>query len=336
MNRTLKTITAILGAGAMLLSSGSCMKLTKMQDATAESDVPPKLVFLGDSIAAGYGLDGYSPDDLYNCSSYANILGERYRNALDGKYDQVTVNDAVTGDTSSQLLAHIKEGEFDGALGGSDAVVISIGGNDLLNVIWDITRDLGYDQENRKFSASDFDLISAIFSIASFNETVDEALSLFTRNLNEITDEIRTRTDAEIFVQTLYDPFSDLDVKFITDITGSRVAEFNSIVEENAEKDGTHRYTVVDVAKDLEGKSGELTNISKYDVHPNQEGHKVIAEAVDAAIHSHTYTYTYQEEVTDTGAVITLIWICVAAAILIIAAAVLIVVKVKRKKENDT
>lgn len=38
-----------------------------------EVNVPPNILVLGDSIAAGYGLEGYS-ENRYSCASYANLL----------------------------------------------------------------------------------------------------------------------------------------------------------------------------------------------------------------------------------------------------------------------
>jgi lysophospholipase L1-like esterase len=46
------------------------------------------------------------------------------------------VNSAVVGDTSQQLLDRINSGEFDADLADSDAVIISIGGNDILGLFF--------------------------------------------------------------------------------------------------------------------------------------------------------------------------------------------------------
>lgn len=47
------------------------------------------------------------------------------------------MNSAVVGDTSQQLLDRINSGEFDADLADSDAVIISIGGNDILGLFID-------------------------------------------------------------------------------------------------------------------------------------------------------------------------------------------------------
>ncbi|HBI51318.1 MAG TPA: hypothetical protein DDX72_00880, partial [Ruminococcaceae bacterium] len=137
---------SLLMIAVILLCCGSCsgIKLTKFVDVTEETAVPPKIVFLGDSIAAGFGLEGYTASDLYNCRSYANIIGEMYDKELPEDCTGVMVNKAVSGATSSELLESIKSGELDEALADSDAVVVSIGGNDLLSVLFGIIKDTGY------------------------------------------------------------------------------------------------------------------------------------------------------------------------------------------------
>ena len=74
-----------------------------------QTDAPGKIVFLGDSIAAGYGLAGYtgsttaSPKD-----SYASILGEKYKGELSDitqaqMYD--ALKNAVTNDGTKITMA---------------------------------------------------------------------------------------------------------------------------------------------------------------------------------------------------------------------------------------
>ena len=80
-----KRITAFVTACAAVFGLCSCsMKTHEMVEQEKNIPVPPKLVFLGDSIAAGYGLEGYDKSDLYHCDSYANIIGNDYSGNLMG------------------------------------------------------------------------------------------------------------------------------------------------------------------------------------------------------------------------------------------------------------
>ena len=50
------------------------------------------------------------------------------------------INKAVSGATSADFLELLKSGELDSDLKTSDAIVISIGGNDLLGILFDFLR----------------------------------------------------------------------------------------------------------------------------------------------------------------------------------------------------
>lgn len=109
----MKLLTAIITAAAVAVFSGI--------SARAQGG---GLVVLGDSIATGYGLDGYSAGDNSSAQgSFANRLG-----ALYPEYD----NFARDGLTTEGLLSMTEDGSLSEALSGADTVVLSIGGNDLL------------------------------------------------------------------------------------------------------------------------------------------------------------------------------------------------------------
>lgn len=319
----------------IVLMCGSCVKLTKMIDVEEETNVPPKVVYLGDSIAAGYGLDGYAADDLYKCGSYANILAGRYSSALDGKCGHTTVNKAVSGDESKDLLEDLKSGTLDDTLKNSDAVVISIGGNDLLHVFLRIFESLGYDKDIGRIKLSEADILKAASGIIGIDGNIDEALAGFEKNLNEIVSLIKEKTDGEIFVQELYDPFEYFNTfSIITDYTSKKVNEFNRIVNGNSGREGVHRYSVIAISSAFEGRCGELTNIPDFDIHPNAAGHAVIAEKVNAGITQHIYTYTTQTEVTDEDAVAALIFVCAAGGVVLIGTVIAVIVILSRKEKK--
>ena len=77
-----------------------------------KTDTPPEILFLGDSIATGYGLDGYK-SGKENCESYANILAYKYANQLKGKCKTAMKNSAIDGQTSSELLSGLNHGIYD-------------------------------------------------------------------------------------------------------------------------------------------------------------------------------------------------------------------------------
>lgn len=104
-----------------VLTAAAAISVSALGAAAAEGE---NLVVLGDSIATGYGLEGYvSGDNASAAGSFANRLSAYYTG-----YENL----AVDGRTSAQLLAALSEEETASALENADDIVISIGGNDLL------------------------------------------------------------------------------------------------------------------------------------------------------------------------------------------------------------
>ena len=290
----MKRLTAFATACAAAIGLCSCsLKTHDMVEEAKSVPVPPKLVFLGDSIAAGYGLDGYDKSDLYQCESYANILSKEYSVEMaEEGCGYVMKNDAVSGDTSQDLIDLLSSGEIDADLRDSDAVVVSIGGNDVLHIIFSAADTLGWDAETGEFDFGKVDLKEAITKLTSMSNEIDEALEGFEKNLPIIEQKLRDRTDGEIYIQTLYNPVEYFkDWKMLVEYADGKIGDFNKIVKDGAEKDGVHHYTVIDVGNQFEGRNAQLTNIADYDIHPNAEGHKIIAETVDKELRKGSYSY---------------------------------------------
>lgn len=287
-----KKITAAALSFFMVTSLCGC-SLTERDiiDTTYETEVPPRMLFLGDSIAAGYGLDGYTSSDNYNCESYSNILKERYTAELSDICKHEMQNFAVSGNTSDDLIELIDSGKLDSALAESDAVVVSIGGNDMLHIMFDLFKNLGISSKD-SFDIDNIDILGAVASLITMDSEIDEALDEFEINLKEISSKLNEKSDGTIYVQTLYNPLETFDnIPMVVDFSEEKIGRFNEIVRNNAQEG----YTVIDLADDFEGKCDTLTRIGSIDIHPNEEGHKVIAEAVDEAFRATGFTYTAQE-----------------------------------------
>ncbi len=292
----LKRICAAVCAAVSALTLTACT-LTARDKYEVRHDiaVPPKMLFLGDSIAAGYGLDGYSKDDLYSCRSYANILGDKYEKELANECGHTMVNKAVSGATSSGLLKLVSSGNLDADLADCDAVVVSIGGNDLLGLVFDLFGRLGYSPESGSFNYKNFDLFSAADALTELDSQADEALAGFETNLPEIVKALSSRTQGKLYIQTLYDPLEYYaKVPKVPEFSKEKIGRLNDIIKNGA----TGSYTVIDVAAVFEGQAETLTNIKDFDIHPNFIGHQIIADEVDAAFRSTGFSYT-TEEYTD-------------------------------------
>lgn len=287
-----KIFSAAIALFLPIALTGCALTERDLVDKTYETNTPPRLMFLGDSIAAGYGLEGYTSTDNYSCpDSYANTLDAKYTADLAETYSHEMQNFAVSGATSADLIELINSGKLDSALAETDAVVVSIGGNDLLGNIYTIIESLGITPENQSIDISEIDILSLITQIATLEENVADALVGFEANLKEIAVILNDKSEGDVYIQTLYNPLETFtDISLVTDFSESTLTEFNRIINDNS----VNGYKVIDVAADFVGKCEELTRIGELDIHPNEAGHKVIAEAVDKALTADTYTYTTQ------------------------------------------
>ncbi len=328
----IKKAVAGISAAVLMMSFSSCSK-SEIHEVKVEhkTEVPPKMMFLGDSIAAGYGLDGYKKGDNYNCPSYSNILKNKYTSELEGECGHAMVNEAVSGYTSSDLITQIQSGELDSELKDADAVVVSIGGNDLLGILFKLIDSLGIEDINN-FDVKDIDFAGAAVALLGMGSEADKALEQFTVNIDIISSELKSRTDGTVFVQTLYDPVEYFDrLSVITEFTAQNIEKLNNIISEKS----ANGYKVIDVAPRFKGRADELTNIKKMDIHPNAAGHEIIAEEVDKAFRATGFSYVTTEKVEQKStdvAKTALLWSSVGIALLVIIFGVIFALRKKSKK----
>ncbi|MBQ9375131.1 MAG: hypothetical protein IJU04_02175, partial [Ruminococcus sp.] len=148
-----------------------------------KTDVPPNMVFLGDSITTGFGLEGYD-SGKEACKSYPITLYGKYSKELEGKCTTSMKNYAIDGQTSGGLLKKLNSGTYDEALNDADAIVVSIGGNDLLSVLKEfITNDLNLNMKKRPTKA---EIANIIDSITSLSSRIDNNLEAYDSNISEI------------------------------------------------------------------------------------------------------------------------------------------------------
>ena len=99
--------------------------------------------------------------------------------------------------------------------------------------------------------------------------------------------------------QTVYNPLdSNKSIEMVANMIGEKIDELNSYHRSRRRKSRrAMNYLVCDVYTAFKGKSNEYTNIDKYDIHPNAEGHKVISELVDKQLRTGKYSYEELVEV---------------------------------------
>lgn len=235
------------------------------------------LVVLGDSIASGYGLSEYTSGNNYSAPlSFGNMLGAEF-----GSYR----NFAVDGRTSRQLLDALETpgGALANAVFDADVIVVSIGGNDFLQPMI---------SELKKAALTDYRLMEAILGgnfkpemLGEYSQRIlSSALEAAKRtDTEQISDNIQecvkkilsVNPDCEIILMTVYDPFSgNLLLKAASDVARERLPHLNDRIK--ALESGN--VSVIDVYSAFEGNADRFTNISRFDIHPNADGHNKIYE----------------------------------------------------------
>lgn len=232
----------------------------------------PRLLVIGDSISSGYGLEGY-PDG--KPENYGKILA----NALGVRSQDDYVNLSIDGETTFGLLWRISE--MDKSLySGFDTVVISSGGNDLLDSLMPSLMSL-----IGEFSGDSYhnaELLSKIKLVGDkFFSKTKQTADLLGDNLDKSIEMLRQNNpDAFIAVLSIYDPFSDENNSALYKLIDKTVIKpcisiINDAIRSSAQKNGVH---YIDIFKAFEDNARKLTNISELDIHPNSNGHRLIAD----------------------------------------------------------
>ncbi len=287
---TLRTTASMLCAAAIIGSCGISAAANDKEFDLVSSPVPEKILVMGDSIATGYGLDGYDKGKE-NVQSYSNMLKDEFSSELKVGKEEL-INKAIDGQTSWELLEDIKKGEYDSYLKSSDLILISIGGNDLLHTLY------GYFSENTDYGVSLKELLTdhsvgdLIEIYSGLSKVLEQKIEEYGDNLKEMSAYIKGVTDARVILQTLYNPLDTTEKpKLFMAFVKSKINGLNEkILENEKDENGASNYAVADVFEAFAGQGDTLTNIKKIDIHPNADGHKKIYETLDPIIRETSYT----------------------------------------------
>lgn len=252
----------------------------------------------GDSIAAGYGLDGYSDDQTAAPADSYQAL------AADFLHTQ-SCNYAVSGDNSDDCIQLLNSGKADEDLAKADIITISIGSNDLLlpfiQILTDYfqidpaTLDPALIQEQMKngFTIPQLDLsqmaeyykqAEELMNQLSDHDTLHAQAAAFEDKFQTILSILHEKAPkAEIYATNVYNPFAFLPK--IGELADIYIQEINQAFSADAPD-----YTLVDVYTPFHEQ--ELTNVHidfkqpssfNLDPHPSVQGHAVIGNLMTTA-----------------------------------------------------
>ncbi len=236
------------------------------------------LVVLGDSIASGFGLPGYTAGDNSSAKdSFGNRLGAHFKDYA---------NFAVDGRTSAELLAAMDNADITEKIKTADNVVISIGGNDFLvplatALMEAVTKDeelMGmFMGENAEPSGADLQLLQQKLEPIMLEALNSVDVNKSFDNLDGIFRKIKTlNPDCEIAVFTVYNPFEgNKDMAFFDENAKTLLDKLNAKIYAAA---GLNGVKVIDIFTAFKGNAAKYTNIATMDVHPSKDGHALYYE----------------------------------------------------------
>jgi lysophospholipase L1-like esterase len=258
--RFLPPLAAFLSLG-LLISAASPRPTAHAQDA-------PAYLAIGDSLA--YGVGASDPSTAGYVALVYGALADSQR------YDQSgleLVNLGVPGARSADLLAaggqlesaiaQIEERREDDNPNDVEVISVDIGGNDLLALV-----------------APDSPCLEGA-SVEPCRAAFGEVLSTIDANLGEVLARLREAApEAVIVVVDLYNPYSGTgDLR--EPIAEVGVGQVNGVIGAVA-ADPDLRITTASLFQLFAGRGTQW--IAPDGIHPNDSGHRVIAEAVIAAI----------------------------------------------------
>jgi len=231
-----KTIAEILCAAILLLSFG----------VVSNAKEPVKFLVLGDSIAAGSGVQDKK-------DAYAWIVAEA------NGYD--LTNYGAGGDISADLRRKVeKDGDIRKAIAGADIIAVSIGGNDLLHAEEGVAK-------------------LVIEGLLGDYSLIDPVIAQFRENFAAIIGGIRAlNPKAMLIVQTLYNPAFPLPS--LQKAYGTAIGGINEGIRDYLKR---HKgaFLLADVYTAFEGRYG----VVYIDMtHPSADGHAVIAAVLQGVI----------------------------------------------------
>lgn len=297
-----RKFTFFLAFICLITLSAASLPVSFTSAKTTSAAEPACYVAFGDSIAAGFGLAGYSGDQ-------ANAPADSYQAQLGTFLKTNPHNYAVTGDDSQACIDLLTSGAADASLAKADVISLSIGSNDLLLPFIQIVMDYfdiepgtidesiftgGFTQLNINLSELSEYLQQArgLMEDLSDQKQLHAKASAFTGQFQKILNLLRQKAPkAEIYVTNVYNPF--VSVPKLRDLADIYITEINQTFSADAAD-----YTLIDVYTpflhntDYTNFRLDTSNPMKPrvnpDPHPSLKGHQAIAELfINALQHAH-------------------------------------------------
>lgn len=264
---------------------------------------PPNYVALGDSIAAGYGLEDYDPmAPTPPQDAYASLVAQGMPGSVLGCL-------TYSGMDSGVFLHLLDSPGLEAYLQNANVLTLSIGSDDILQPFLQTvadTLDCRIDRIQQALAEVMLDasayqsFLTDLSSALSTDSGMAEGLARFEENFPQIIAKLKSAApSARIYVTNIYNPYlgvslPPLDLGAFTD---TYVSALNVLLSAPSPD-----YTLIDVYGAFATASANPAtypvNVNlatmNFDPHPNAAGHQIIANLILTAISSnagHTVTF---------------------------------------------
>ena len=265
---------------------------------------------LGDSISSGYLL----PEGE---AAFPQQMADARGGTL--------TNLAENGETTASLLAKLNQGTLDQALAGAQVITLTIGGNDLMNALYDFltfqynganpSTPVTAQEMKEALTAGKLEMLTFALKVlpdfADSQQAVD-ALVQLAGNLTQIVQKIQAACpNGTLVMANQYNPYRYLanqlasnplaaaQAKVVADAFEAGVTRLNQAIDNTADQLDflvADTYTAfADATQNPCNASFSLLGGINLDFHPNAYGHSLIAQAVLAVLgDAQTGTLTFQ------------------------------------------
>lgn len=264
------------------------------------------MMVFGDSIACGYMLDGFDPEDLSKAKDcFVNLIAAEY--GLTVGTD--CINEAKAGLTSEEIMNAVYNTDA-ATLKEKDLFILSSGANDIIRAFADVLYRYFY-QNSSKFepygiTASSFSTLDGLeknfvnlmtnpeieslrqelvenctsdMVMKRYTDTEDVLEQNLKRTLSAIID---SGSDAEIYLLSPYNPIQALNAKNdLTDLIDTTIRNILNKELEMAKDESYHgKLHIVNLYDAFRDDYPKYVLTEINDIHPTKAGHHLIAELI--------------------------------------------------------
>lgn len=298
---------------AVFIMMSCAMTITVSADEKSDTAEKITAVF-GDSIPAGYGLEGYDRNDPSAAAdSFANLWAKQ-NDLVTGKSFQ---NFSRMGLPSNKINAVIKSADIN-FMKTAKVVMISAGGNDVMDTYGEVILNALKDEQEllEKYDIrpdmSDLnsiqkEILSTVMNPMKYEvldkmveKCMDEkSVAIYNNIPKDFEESVRDSVsyihklnpDAEILLLTPYNPLNavnGVENKLITSVNNT-ISEINKVGKElEKDKSFDNKLHCINLLSEFDGKYFQLINVMRMDIHPSVEGHKYILQLINKSLSPET------------------------------------------------